>query len=739
MIKKLFVLGILFLTFATTVSAGEDVLNILNFPVEFKDIDFGLNSEEILNKELNRNNNVVTTDYHLKNIDVLSYYEQITKTQVKQQYILTNKLDQKQEVTFTIDHEIDSDIVSWEDQEFIITEVPKSFRAFMEKSFPDPTTQKLDLTGHTIYIKDSYYDFKDITSLNYEVQVLKENNKNILRVIISKNLGPYEEFVIDPLIGWTEHEVARYSVIRGPNFVRTSDVDSDGWSDIATSSWNGAEDKIQVFYNSPNQTWTEETVTTNIDAPRSVHAADLDGDGDIDLMSAIERDHEFQWYEQSYNNSQRVWIQRTIGSNTLYPHHVYSDDLDGDGDQDVIGSSTGTNSIQWFENDGQQPPQWTERNVSVNIGSAWTTYTEDIDQDGDVDIIAPLHYDDQIVWFENDGQQPPQWTSHLVSNNTLWPWSVHANDLDGDGDIDIMSASETDDKIAWFENDGQQNWIEHVVSTTNDLATTVYSEDLDDDEDIDIIAGAHSSKQFAWYENNGAINPSWTERIIYITTGSGGPLSLHTADIDLDSDIDVVGVSGYSSSSRLYWFESNFSQPLPPSTCEKITENTVLRNDINATSTCMTIDASNITLDCNGTTIRGPGFGYGIRAGNKEGVTIRNCNVEDFRIGIALKRTRDFTINDNNLFSNRAGIYLEEAENNFLSNNNASDNAVFGIFMRGYIDNHNLTGNFACNNNMHDIAQVNPSITNLGNLNTCSSPYNWEDQGFNSTCEFQCA
>ena len=47
---------------------------------------------------------------------------------------------------------------------------------------------------------------------------------------------------------------------------------------------------------------------------------------------------------------------------------------------------------------------------------------------------------------------------------------VHAADLDGDGDIDVLSASFLDNKIAWYENDGVQTplvpqFTEHVIST----------------------------------------------------------------------------------------------------------------------------------------------------------------------------------------------------------------------------------------------------------------------------------
>ena len=32
--------------------------------------------------------------------------------------------------------------------------------------------------------------------------------------------------------------------------------------------------------------------------------------------------------------------------------------------------------------------------------------------------------------------------------------------MDSDGDIDVLSASDYDDKIAWYENDGDENFTD---------------------------------------------------------------------------------------------------------------------------------------------------------------------------------------------------------------------------------------------------------------------------------------
>ncbi|MAM48683.1 MAG: hypothetical protein CMP90_07015 [Gammaproteobacteria bacterium] len=48
----------------------------------------------------------------------------------------------------------------------------------------------------------------------------------------------------------------------------------------------------------------------------------------------------------------------------------------------------------------------------------------------------------------------PTFTEHAISTSAIGAMSVYATDVDGDGDMDVLSASWNDDKIAWYENDG---------------------------------------------------------------------------------------------------------------------------------------------------------------------------------------------------------------------------------------------------------------------------------------------
>ena len=59
----------------------------------------------------------------------------------------------------------------------------------------------------------------------------------------------------------------------------------------------------------------------------------------------------------------------------------------------------------------------------------------------------------------------------VITDSADGAYSVHAADLDGDGDYDVLSASWDDDKIAWYENDGSGNFgAQQVITTSADGA-----------------------------------------------------------------------------------------------------------------------------------------------------------------------------------------------------------------------------------------------------------------------------
>ena len=80
-----------------------------------------------------------------------------------------------------------------------------------------------------------------------------------------------------------------------------------------------------------------------------------------------------------------------------------------------------------------------------------SVFAIDLDSDGDVDILSASYQDNKISWFKNNGAADPSFTFYgniSPTANASGATSVYAVDVDGDGDIDVLSASWTDDKIA---------------------------------------------------------------------------------------------------------------------------------------------------------------------------------------------------------------------------------------------------------------------------------------------------
>ncbi|MEC8106624.1 MAG: FG-GAP-like repeat-containing protein, partial [Candidatus Thermoplasmatota archaeon] len=194
-------------------------------------------------------------------------------------------------------------------------------------------------------------------------------------------------------------------------------------------------------------------------------------------------------------------------------------DMDGDGDLDIVTASSGDDTIAWYANGGQSTPSFTKTDISSTADAARDVRVADMDGDGDLDIVSASYGDDTIAWYENNGQAA-SWSSGVdIVTNASGAESVFVADLDNDGDLDIVSGSADDDTVAWYENDGQTDpsWDAYDISTSYD-ARGIHIADMDGDGDLDILSVSHNDNTVALFEQTGT--RTWPNSIVNVIGAS---------------------------------------------------------------------------------------------------------------------------------------------------------------------------------------------------------------------------
>jgi len=240
------------------------------------------------------------------------------------------------------------------------------------------------------------------------------------------------------------------STLNWGHTVTVADIDQDGRNDVVYTS--GGQSLVGWFRNGGGQplTWTDYVIGTNIGNVVSAVPADLDGDGDLDVVCS---DNYGDKIVGLRNQGQPIPAFTQFDILTSVDGALIADcaDLDGDGDLDVICAAGNDDQVLWIENLDGLGSQWTSQVIATGDVPFWVD-SADLDNDGDIDVMAGFQGVSSYAWYLNDGGSPPSFSSQTLWTQALEPFSIAAGDLDGDLDLDIVTASRADSTLAWFEN-----------------------------------------------------------------------------------------------------------------------------------------------------------------------------------------------------------------------------------------------------------------------------------------------
>jgi hypothetical protein len=327
--------------------------------------------------------------------------------------------------------------------------------------------------------------------------------------------------------------------------IYSADFDNDGDFDVITTAFS--LNKVIWYENIDGQGSfsSQKIISNNAVGAFSAIAADITGNGFMDIITASNTSG-LAWHENLDGNG-NFSASKIIDNVILGSRSVVAADMDSDGDLDVVGNTSNIADIVWYENlDGLGnfgPP------IDIYDSGSYSNviFVADVDSDGDMDVFSASPGDNEVAWYENLDGLGNFGPKNSITNSLLAAWTVHAVDLDNDGDIDVLATSvETfGGEVVWFENlDGQGFFGSKIIITTEvQFPRRVYAADLDNDGDIDPISVSQNDDKIAWYENYTILGveenevaifkiyPNPTDGIIFINTENQTILNVSVLDI----------------------------------------------------------------------------------------------------------------------------------------------------------------------------------------------------------------
>lgn len=313
--------------------------------------------------------------------------------------------------------------------------------------------------------------------------------------------------------------------------------------------------------------WPMHVIDNSAAGADGVRLADVNGDGLLDATSAWEQSGLIRVYlHPGVQAAARPWPAVTVGQ-VGSPEDAVFADLDGDGAVDVISSSEGnvrTLFVHWAPK-GQtaylDPDAWRTEALPASRGLCQWMFCLPLtdlrgpvkgppmqtDGRNGVDLVAGgKNVGAKIGWFEApvNARDLDQCKWHPLYD-AGWVMSLIAEDVDGDGDPDIVASDRKGPSrgCLWIENPGPNavngSWPIHRIGEGDREYMFLTVADLDGDGLRDVLA-ATSGRELVYYRRAAALPPAWESHVIELPQNTGTGKGVAVGDLDGDSRQEIV-------------------------------------------------------------------------------------------------------------------------------------------------------------------------------------------------------
>lgn len=345
-------------------------------------------------------------------------------------------------------------------------------------------------------------------------------------------------------IGWTTNNIyttnfisyngfvfaATLNVGNAPWSMCAADVNGDGKVDLISA--NMGDNTLTVLTNNGNGVFVPASTNGVGISPYAVYAADVNGDGKMDLISGNVSANTLTVLTNSGNGSFVFASAPGVGNG---PFAVCAADVNGDGKVDLISANFFGNTLSVLTNDGSGGFVIAS---TIGVGShPRFVCAADVNADGKVDLICANVFDNTLTVLTNNGNVGFVFASTINVGNQ--PYSICAADVNGDGKVDLISANSNDKTLTVLTNNGNGGFV--IASTLNVglYPTSVSSADVNGDSKVDLICANWGDNTLSVLTNNGSGG-----FVLASTPNVGnGSFTVCAADVNGDGKMDLVSAN----------------------------------------------------------------------------------------------------------------------------------------------------------------------------------------------------